>query len=95
VVEHYLRPRGHCLTATFRLPCRAPGLPSLPVATMVAADQLLREPEPAVLPRGWRPCKACGLAVPVRETWCSLCLWERWITGKEAGWRCVQGAASS
>jgi hypothetical protein len=57
---------------------------------MVAADQLLREPEPAALPRGWRPCKGCGLAVPVRETCCSLRLWERWVAGKEAGWRCVQ-----
>jgi hypothetical protein len=54
--------------------CRLPrGLP----APSVAAEGLLREPEPATLPRGWWPCKRCSLAIPVRETFFTLCLSER------------------
>jgi hypothetical protein len=59
--------------------------------SVVSADQLLlREPDPAAVPRGWRPSKRCGLAVPLRETWCSLCLGEQWVVGKATGWRCAQ-----
>jgi hypothetical protein len=47
--------------------------------SVIAADRLFREPEPAALPRGWHPCHRCSLAVPVRETVCSLCLWETWV----------------
>ena len=70
-------------------PGRRLRLPSFPVATGIAADQAPRA-RARRSARGWHPCKQCGLAVPLRETWCSLCLWERWVAGEEAGWQCVQ-----
>lgn len=55
----------------------------------ISAHVVVDASAPVAFPRGWHACKDCGLAVPVRETWCTLCLFERQVIRKSDGWRCV------
>jgi predicted nucleic acid-binding Zn ribbon protein len=40
-------------------------------------------------PRGWHGCRRCSLAVPLRETMCTLCLFEVAVLMPEQGWACA------
>jgi ribosomal protein L37E len=65
------------------------------VVGLAAHEMLQGAEEPSLgsaqLPPGWHRCRRCGRAVPLREAWCSLCLWERQVAAKQGGWKYVQG----
>ena len=44
---------------------------------------------PRTFPHGWHACRGCGLAVPRRETYCTLCLFEIQVLEPERGVRWV------